>query len=204
MVDPLGRLPTRFTAWPATPPITLAHIVAKWSPISQKGKPREADRIGTEHEKIASSGRTTAPSPILARRASRHCSKDAAEARLGTVLGRGKISALPAETAKARSPSSRRSFELSGGPLETLTRPAGIEPAALGAARRRAMGHPFPAWAQPKWTLAETPRMPKSRRDHDALMRRWAARPGHDVPDLHLQVNLDFSPKKTWPELRCR
>ncbi len=57
-------------------------------------------------------------------------------------------------------------FELSGAPLENLhqTLPR-IEPASGGSARScRADGHPVPCiGGSPKWTLAETPRMPKSR-----------------------------------------
>jgi glutamate--cysteine ligase len=89
-------------------------------------------------------------------------------------------------------------FELSGAPLETIHQTCREGNAHLAQLREIAepLGIRFLGFGgSPKWTLAETPRMPKSRYD---IMTNYMPKVGTQGLDMMyrtctIQVNLDFS-----------
>ncbi len=185
---------------PDSPPIeSRGQLVAEF----ERGcKPQAQWRIGTEHEKFGFF--TSGPKPLpydgehgihallaeMARRYDYEAIKEGdniiALKETGTPLG-GSISLEPGGQ-----------FELSGAPLETVHQTC--EEAAQHLEQVRQIGD---AWGigflglgfSPKWTLEETPRVPKLRYN---VMRAYMPRMGHHGLDMMhrtctIQVNLDFA-----------
>ena len=159
--------------------------------IEQGEKPKAQWRIGTEHEKFPFYRSDLRPVPYEGPAGIRRCSKawragsDGAQSTTRRILSRSKT--LPARSAARSRLSLAGSSSFPGAPLQTIFQtceeldkhlkqvseiagPLGISFLGLGFS--------------PLWTLAETPRMPKSRyKHHDRLYAKgWQSRPRHDVP----------------------
>jgi glutamate--cysteine ligase len=170
--------------------------------IAAGAKPRNDWRIGTEHEKFVFHTDTLTPVPYAGERSIRAL-MEALIARFGwePILEDDRIIALK-RAARVQggniSLEPGGQFELSGGPLATLHETAEEttdhfyevlnvgEPLGIGF-----LGLGF----SPKWTLAETPRMPK---DRYAIMTRYMPKVGSRGLDMMyrtatIQVNLDFA-----------
>ncbi len=163
-------------------------------------KPEEAFRIGTEHEKFVFFKADHAPVPYEG------------EAGIETILRQlqaktgwepiddaGKIIGLAATSGGgAISLEPGGQFELSGAPLETLHQTCKESNEHLAAVKAIAdpLGIGFlGVGGSPKWSLDETPRMPKSRY---GIMSRYMPKVGTQGLDMMyrtctIQVNLDFS-----------
>jgi glutamate--cysteine ligase len=163
-------------------------------------KPAAQFRVGTEHEKIPFYSATLAPVPYAGPRGVRALI-EGLQRKLGweTILdddnpiglfdgaGGGAISLEPGGQ-----------FELSGAPLETIHETAGEIEAHLRLTREigEPLGIGFLALGMsPKWSLAETPAMPKSRY---RIMARYMPKVGARGLDMMfrtatVQANLDFS-----------
>ncbi len=170
--------------------------------IAAGAKPRNNWRIGTEHEKFVFHTDTLTPVPYEGERSIRAL-MEALIARFGwePVLEGDRIIALKrAEGVQGGNISLEPGgqFELSGRPVATLHETAEEttdhfyevlnvgEPLGIGF-----LGLGF----SPKWTLAETPRMPK---DRYAIMTRYMPKVGTRGLDMMyrtatIQVNLDFA-----------
>ncbi|MEM7301632.1 MAG: glutamate-cysteine ligase family protein, partial [Pseudomonadota bacterium] len=167
----------------------------------EKGcKPAEQWRIGTEHEKFGFYSTDLTPVPYegptgigallggMQKSTGWDPIIDAGEL-IGLVApdGMGAISLEPGGQ-----------FELSGAPLETLHETCRESNRHLAQIREVAepLGIRFLGLGgSPKWTLAETPRMPKSRYD---IMSAYMPKVGSQGLDMMyrtctIQVNLDFS-----------
>jgi len=168
--------------------------------IAKGCKPKEQWRIGTEHEKIPFYIDGHRPVPYGGDRGIRALLEgmqrilgwdpiEDAGHIIGLVepTGRGAISLEPGGQ-----------FELSGAPLETIHQTCREGNAHLAQLREIAepLGIRFLGLGgSPKWTLAETPRMPKSRYD---IMTAYMPKVGTQGLDMMyrtctIQVNLDFS-----------
>jgi glutamate--cysteine ligase len=168
--------------------------------LESGSKPRSQWRVGTEHEKFGFTLDGHAPVPYEGPRGIRRL----LEAMAGLLgwhpiedngriigltdpLGLGAISLEPGGQ-----------FELSGAPLATIHQTCREVNSHLAQVREAAepldigfLGAGF----SPTWTLAETPRMPKSRY---AIMSRYMPTVGHHGLDMMyrtctIQANLDFS-----------
>ena len=170
--------------------------------IAAGAKPRNDWRIGTEHEKFVFHTDTLTPVPYAGERSIRAL-MEALIARFGwePILEGDRIIALKrAEGVQGGNISLEPGgqFELSGRPVATLHETAEEtldhfyevlnvgEPLGIGF-----LGLGF----SPKWTLAETPRMPK---DRYAIMTRYMPKVGSRGLDMMyrtatIQVNLDFA-----------
>ncbi len=170
--------------------------------IAAGEKPRPQWRIGTEHEKFVFHTDTLTPVPYEGER-SISALMNALIARFGwePIMEGGKVIALKrldCELCGNISLEPGGQFELSGGPVETLHDTAGEtrhhlrevlsvgEPLGIGF-----LGLGF----SPKWTLAETPHMPKERYN---IMTRYMPEVGKGGLDMMyrtatIQVNLDFA-----------
>jgi len=170
--------------------------------IAAGAKPRNNWRIGTEHEKFVFHTDTLTPVPYAGERSIRAL-MEALIARFGwePILEGDRIIALKrAEGVQGGNISLEPGgqFELSGRPVATLHETAEEttehfyevlnvgEPLGIGF-----LGLGF----SPKWTLAETPRMPK---DRYAIMTRYMPKVGSRGLDMMyrtatIQVNLDFA-----------
>ncbi|HUJ37605.1 MAG TPA: glutamate--cysteine ligase [Hyphomicrobium sp.] len=170
--------------------------------IAAGAKPRNDWRIGTEHEKFVFHTDTLTPVPYAGERSIRAL-MEALIARFGwePILEDDRIIALKRAAGVQGGNISLEpggQFELSGGPLATLHETAEEttdhfyevlnvgEPLGIGF-----LGLGF----SPKWTLAETPRMPK---DRYAIMTRYMPKVGSRGLDMMyrtatIQVNLDFA-----------
>ncbi|WP_377293043.1 glutamate--cysteine ligase [Rhizobium sp. SG2393] len=168
--------------------------------MAEGSKPKEAFRIGTEHEKFVFFKADHAPVPYEG------------EAGIETILRQlqektgwepiedaGRIIGLAATSGGgAISLEPGGQFELSGAPLETLHQTCKESNEHLSAVKAIAepLGIGFLGiGGSPKWTLAETPRMPKSRY---GIMSRYMPKVGSQGLDMMyrtctIQVNLDFS-----------
>lgn len=163
-------------------------------------KPKDAFRIGTEHEKFAFFRADNSPVPYAGAAGIQALLLGMQEKTgwdpimdgdniigLAHARGMGAISIEPGGQ-----------FELSGAPLETLHETCRESNQHLAALREVAepMGIRFLGiGGSPKWTLAETPRMPKSRYE---IMTRYMPKVGSHGLDMMyrtctIQVNLDFS-----------
>ncbi|MDN2567902.1 glutamate--cysteine ligase [Aquibium sp. A9E412] len=162
-------------------------------------KPREAWRIGTEHEKIPFYVDGNRPVPYGGDNGIRAV-LEAMREKLGwePILDAGNIIGLVEPTGQgAISLEPGGQFELSGAPLETIHQTCREGNAHLAQLREVAepLGIRFLGLgASPKWTLAETPRMPKSRYD---IMTAYMPKVGRHGLDMMyrtctIQVNLDF------------
>ncbi|MGV2102527.1 glutamate--cysteine ligase [Rhizobium sp. 21-4511-3d] len=168
--------------------------------LAAGNKPAEKFRIGTEHEKFAFFRADNSPVPYAGDASISALLKGLQERSgwepimdgeniigLGEQHGMGAISIEPGGQ-----------FELSGAPLETIHETCKESNQHLAVLREIAepMGIRFLGiGGSPKWTLAETPRMPKSRYD---IMTRYMPKVGSKGLDMMyrtctIQVNLDFS-----------
>jgi glutamate--cysteine ligase len=163
-------------------------------------KPKDAWRIGTEHEKFPFYVDGNAPVPYEGERGIKAL-LDGMQKTLGwePILDAGKIIGLVEPTGQgAISLEPGGQFELSGAPLETIHQTCREGNAHLAQLREIAepLGIRFLGLGgSPKWTLAETPRMPKSRYD---IMTAYMPKVGRHGLDMMyrtctIQVNLDFS-----------
>ena len=170
--------------------------------IAAGAKPRNDWRIGTEHEKFVFHTDTLTPVPYAGERSIRAL-MEALIARFGwePILEDDRIIALKRAAGVQGGNISLEpggQFELSGGPVATLHETAEEttdhfyevlnvgEPLGIGF-----LGLGF----SPKWTLAETPRMPK---DRYAIMTSYMPKVGSRGLDMMyrtatIQVNLDFA-----------
>lgn len=167
--------------------------------LSEGCKPKEAWRIGTEHEKFGFYTEDYSPVPYEGDRGVKAL-LDGMKANLGwegiydheriiglvDPVGGGAISLEPGGQ-----------FELSGAPVETLHQTCREVHGHLAHVREiaDALGIGFLGLgASPKWALEDTPHMPKSRYD---IMRNYMPKVGkHGLDMMHrtctIQVNLDF------------
>jgi glutamate--cysteine ligase len=185
----------------ASPPIESRRDLVQW--IAEGEKPASAYRIGTEHEKFGFHTDDLTPLPYEGPRGIRALLEEMIK-RFGwePILEGENIIALkrpkgdPMGGNISLEPGGQ--FELSGAPLVTLHQTCReadqhLEQInAIGAA----LGIGFLGLGfSPKWTLAETPVMPKGRY---AIMRRHMPRVGSLGLEMMfrtctVQVNLDFS-----------
>ncbi len=163
-------------------------------------KPKEKFRIGTEHEKFAFFRADNSPVPYFGE-ASISALLTGMQANLGwepimdgeNIIGLGEQHGMGAISIEPGG-----QFELSGAPLETLHQTCKESNQHLAVLRDVAepMGIRFLGiGGSPKWSLAETPRMPKSRYE---IMTRYMPKVGSQGLDMMyrtctIQVNLDFS-----------
>ncbi|MBB3608404.1 glutamate--cysteine ligase [Rhizobium sp. BK602] len=168
--------------------------------LAAGNKPKEQFRIGTEHEKFVFFRADNSPVPY-AGEASISALLNGLQKKSGwePILDRGNIIGLAEPTGMgAISIEPGGQFELSGAPLETIHQTCKESNQHLATLRDIAepMGIGFLGiGGSPKWTLAETPRMPKSRYD---IMSRYMPKVGTEGLDMMyrtctIQVNLDFS-----------
>ncbi len=162
-------------------------------------KPRERWRIGTEHEKFGFHVHDLSPVAYDGPRGIEALLRGM-EGLLGwePILDAGKIIGLVDPTGGgAISLEPGGQFELSGAPLETLHQTCAETNAHLAQVREIAgpLGIGFLGLGfSPVWTLAETPRMPKSRY---AIMSGYMPKVGTLGLDMMyrtctIQVNLDY------------
>ena len=163
-------------------------------------KPAEACRVGVEHEKFPFAKSDLTPVPYEGPRGIRALLEGLRD-RLGwrSIEDDGKlIGLLEAEGGAAISLEPGGQFELSGAPLASVHEVAGELDAYLRRAHAVAdsLGIGFLVLGvSPKWSLAETPTMPKSRY---RIMARYMPKVGTRGLDMMfrtatVQVNLDFS-----------
>jgi len=163
-------------------------------------KPKESFRIGTEHEKFAFFRADNSPVPYFGE-ASISALLNGMRDKLGwdEIIDAGHIIGLSEPSGMgAISIEPGGQFELSGAPLETIHQTCKESNQHLATVREIAepMGIRFLGiGGSPAWTLAETPRMPKSRYD---IMTRYMPKVGSQGLDMMyrtctIQVNLDFS-----------
>jgi glutamate--cysteine ligase len=163
-------------------------------------KPEDAFRIGTEHEKFPFFIDGNRPVPYEGEK-SISALLGGMERMLGwePIIDAGRIIGLVEPTGQgAISLEPGGQFELSGAPLETIHQTCRESNAHLAQLREIAepLGIRFLGLGgSPKWTLAETPRMPKSRYD---IMTAYMPKVGSQGLDMMyrtctIQVNLDFS-----------
>ena len=163
-------------------------------------KPKEAFRIGTEHEKFAFFRADNSPVPYFGEAGIRALLLGMQEKTGWEPImdGENIIGLAEAHGMGAISIEPGGQFELSGAPLETLHDTCRESNQHLAAVREVAepMGIRFLGiGGSPKWTLDETPRMPKSRYE---IMTRYMPKVGSHGLDMMyrtctIQVNLDFS-----------
>ncbi|MEN0087232.1 MAG: glutamate--cysteine ligase [Pseudomonadota bacterium] len=162
-------------------------------------KPRDNWRIGTEHEKFGFRLDGHGPVPYEGPDGI-GALLDALHTKLGwkPYLDEGNVIALvDPKTGASISLEPGGQFELSGAPLETIHETCTESNAHLSVLRKCAtpLGIGFLGLgASPKWSLAETPRMPKSRYD---IMTRYMPTVGSMGLDMMyrtatIQVNIDF------------
>jgi len=167
--------------------------------IAKGCKPREKWRIGTEHEKFPFYVDGNAPVPYAGGRGIEALLEGMRE-KLGwePIFDAGNLIGLGGPTGQgAISLEPGGQFELSGAPLETIHQTCREGNAHLAQLREIAepLGIRFLGLGgSPKWTLAETPRMPKSRYD---IMTAYMPKVGMQGLDMMyrtctIQVNLDF------------
>ena len=179
-------------------PIESRDELVAW--FSAGCKPRSQFRVGTEHEKFAFTVDNHAPVPYEGRRSIRSLLVGMQHLLgwepimdgpniigLADVTGGGAISLEPGGQ-----------FELSGAPVETIHQTANELMAHLAQLREiaRPLGIGFLGLGMsPKWTLAQTPKMPKSRYK---IMTAYMPKVGKYGLDMMyrtctVQTNLDFS-----------
>ncbi|MCO5058150.1 MAG: glutamate--cysteine ligase [Rhizobiaceae bacterium] len=168
--------------------------------MAQGEKPESEWRIGTEHEKFPFYVDGNAPVPYGGDHGIRALLEGMRKV-LGwdPIVDAGHIIGLVEPTGQgAISLEPGGQFELSGAPLETIHQTCREGNAHLAQLRQIAepLGIRFLGLGgSPKWTLAETPRMPKSRYD---IMTAYMPKVGSHGLDMMyrsctIQVNLDFS-----------
>lgn len=168
--------------------------------MADGSKPKEHWRIGTEHEKFPFYVDGNAPVPYGGSRGIRAL-LEGMQKTLGwdPIMDAGRIIGLVEPTGMgAISLEPGGQFELSGAPLATIHQTCREGNAHLAQLREIAepLGIRFLGLGgSPKWTLAETPKMPKSRYE---IMTRYMPKVGTKGLDMMyrtctIQVNLDFS-----------
>lgn len=168
--------------------------------IAQGEKPPADWRIGTEHEKFPFYIDGNRPVPYGGDDGIRAI-LEGLQNKLGwdPIMDAGHIIGLVEPTGQgAISLEPGGQFELSGAPLETIHQTCREGNAHLAQLREIAapLGIGFLGLGgSPKWTLAETPRMPKSRYD---IMTAYMPKVGSEGLDMMyrtctIQVNLDYS-----------
>ena len=179
-------------------PISAASELTAY--LASGSKPKEDFRIGTEHEKFVFFKADHGPVPY-AGDASIHALLTGMQKALGwePIMDGDNIIGLAGPSgAGAISLEPGGQFELSGAPLETLHQTCVESNQHLATLRTIAepLGIRFLGLGgSPKWSLAETPRMPKSRYE---IMTRYMPKVGSQGLDMMyrtctIQVNLDFS-----------
>ena len=167
--------------------------------LAAGNKPRDKWRIGTEHEKFPVYVDGHGPVPYGGERGIRAL-LEGMQAKLGwePIVDAGNIIGLVEPTGQgAISLEPGGQFELSGAPLETIHQTCREGNAHLAQLREIAepLGIRFLGLGgSPKWSLAETPRMPKSRY---GIMTAYMPKVGTQGLDMMyrtctIQVNLDF------------
>ncbi len=167
--------------------------------LAAGNKPRDKWRIGTEHEKFPFYVDGNAPVPYAGPRGIKAL-LDGMKGMLGwePIIDAGNIIGLVEPTGQgAISLEPGGQFELSGAPVETIHQTCREGNAHLAQLREIAepLGIRFLGLGgSPKWTLAETPKMPKSRYE---IMTRYMPKVGTKGLDMMyrtctIQVNLDF------------
>ncbi|MBO0140364.1 glutamate--cysteine ligase [Agrobacterium sp. Ap1] len=168
--------------------------------LAQGSRPKEKFRIGTEHEKFVFFAKDNSPVPYFGDASISALLKGMQE-RLDwepimdgeNIIGLGEQSGMGAISIEPGG-----QFELSGAPLETIHETCKESNKHLALVKEIAepMGIRFIGLGgSPTWSLAETPRMPKSRYD---IMTRYMPKVGAKGLDMMyrtctIQVNLDFS-----------
>jgi glutamate--cysteine ligase len=168
--------------------------------LAQGNKPKERFRIGTEHEKFAFFKADNSPVPYFGEASiSALLNGMAAKSGWEPIIDAGNIIGLAEQSGQgAISLEPGGQFELSGAPLENLHQTCKESNQHLAVLREIAepLGIRFLGiGGSPKWTFAQTPRMPKSRYD---IMSRYMPKVGSQGLDMMyrtctIQVNLDFS-----------
>src|SRR3954451_236918 len=178
-------------------PIGARDELVAW--IAEGEKPREAWRLGTEHEKVPFYRSSHAPVPYEGETGIRALLDGlSAETGWDPILDRNNIIGLyDAAGGGAISLDPGGQFELSGAPLATIHETAGELDRHLAEVKR--VGEPMDLGfltlgMSPKWSRAETPLMPKRRYD---IMRNYMPKVGSRGLDMMfrtatVQVNLDF------------
>ncbi len=184
----------------STPIETKDQLIAA---IARGCKPRACWRVGTEHEKFGFYTKDLSPIPYGGERGIEHLlSALQDDLKWEPIVDDSKLIGLAGgDTGGAISLEPGGQFELSGAPLCTLHQTCAEANRHLGQLRRLAepKGIGFLGLgASPKWTLAETPRMPKSRYD---IMTRYMPKVGASGLDMMyrtatIQANLDFSSER--------
>jgi glutamate--cysteine ligase len=179
-------------------PVESRDALVSW--LEAGCKPAASFRVGTEHEKIPFYRADLAPVPYEGARGIRAL-LEGMQARLGwepIVDGDNLIGLFDAAGGGAISLEPGGQFELSGAPFETVHQTAAEIDAHLRQAKEIAapLGIGFLALGMsPKWPLAQTPVMPKSRYQ---IMARYMPKVGTRGLDMMfrtatVQSNLDFS-----------
>lgn len=168
--------------------------------LSSGCKPKQDWRIGTEHEKFGFYKQDISPVPYEGDRGIRAL-LEGMQLKTGwePIIDAGNIIGLvAADGMGAISLEPGGQFELSGAPLETVHETCRESNNHLSqvseVAEELGMGF-LGLGGSPKWSLEETPRMPKSRYD---IMRAYMPKVGSQGLDMMhrtctIQVNLDFS-----------
>ena len=168
--------------------------------LASGNKPKEQFRIGTEHEKFVFFTADNSPVPYFGA-ASISALLNGMREKTGwePIMDAGNIIGLAEPSGMgAISLEPGGQFELSGAPLENLHQTCKESNQHLATLREIAepLGIRFLGMGgSPKWSFAETPRMPKSRYD---IMTRYMPKVGNKGLDMMyrtctIQVNLDFS-----------
>ncbi|MCO6187012.1 glutamate--cysteine ligase [Rhizobium sp. L1K21] len=168
--------------------------------LAEGCKPEADFRIGTEHEKIAFFIDGNKPVPYEGK-ASISALLEGMKEKLGwdAIMDDGRIIGLAESSGMgAISIEPGGQFELSGAPLENLhetCKESGVHLSTLHEVAEPLGIRFLGVGASPKWTFAETPKMPKSRY---AIMSRYMPKVGTQGLDMMyrtctIQVNLDFS-----------
>ena len=166
-------------------------------------KPKDKWRIGTEHEKFPFYVDGNSPVPYDGPRGIKAI-LEGMQAMLGwePIMDAGNIIGLVEPTGQgAISLEPGGQFELSGAPLETIHQTCREGNAHLAQVREIAepLGIRFLGMGgSPKWTLAETPRMPQSRY---GIMTNYMPKVGSHGLDMMyrtctIQVNLDYDSER--------
>ena len=168
--------------------------------LAAGNKPKEKFRIGTEHEKFVFFTADNSPVPYFGE-ASISALLNGMQQKTGwdPIMDAGNIIGLAEPSGMgAISLEPGGQFELSGAPLENLHQTCKESNQHLATLREitEPLGIRFLGMGgSPKWSFAETPRMPKSRYD---IMTRYMPKVGTQGLDMMyrtctIQVNLDFS-----------
>jgi glutamate--cysteine ligase len=184
---------------PESPIITSRNELAAY--LEAGCKPKSDWRIGTEHEKFGFYRKSLAPVPYDGDRGIRALLEGLRDFGWDPVTEKGNIIALrrkdcPRGGAVSLEPGGQ--LELSGAPLETIHQTS--EEIRQHLAEVAEVGGFFGIGFlgigfSPKWTLAETPMMPKERY---RIMRRYMPKRGKHGLDMMfrtatVQVNMDFA-----------